>query len=399
MKKIILVAAGAVLIAGLAASWQPAEANCGNARILASRSITGETYLFTPGGPHQGANFPDSALNDPRGQFWSAGYGNPTGVTPPNNDSGTNAGETGYYNDVDCAGGGACAWLENQYDGFGAFVEDNYAGASHWNTPGTDGCIDFDGADGNHNATGLPDTNQCSVILVDDDDDNGGGFFLLAAQGPDSNGTFNYYFNEGFGHVDTVGNVNLAPIPVPRILSSSSVSAFSKNLTVVVDCPIGPAAGVYNSCSPAESENAQLTGAGRIGYRLYSATTAPNVIPTGVDSRDLPSALPQDDDGNPTGWAAHAGGFAACGQPVNINVSCSQNSFIHLCTSLVFDDPLGTGAFDPEWETTTCSSNAVPIGCGPDMADPSDPILRHDRKPDPADRGAKDRDRNVRGGR
>jgi hypothetical protein len=394
MKKLILVAVGAALVAGLAASLQPTEAACGSPRTILSVTQTGGTYLYTPGGPHQGAAFPDAALNDPRGQFWSVGNGNPVSGAPPNNDSGSRSGETNFY-----PGPGSSNWLENGYDGFGAYIADFYGG-SHWNYPGTDGCVDFDGTV----TTETPDPNQCTAVLIDDDDDNGGGFFIFAAQAP--NATANYNFNEAFGDVGSNGSADLVPIPRPNITGSASLGTNTKQVTVTVPCPIGPAGGVYSACSPAQPENAALVGPGRTGYRLYQVTTPPNVLLNGVDSRDLPSTLPEDDDGNPSNWAAFdmdgagpltVGSSAVCGQPVTFTVTCTADAWIHLCASLVFDDDPDTGAFDPEWETSNCSADAVPIGCGPTMVDfpTEEPTIK--RKPSTDDRRPTERERPTRG--
>jgi hypothetical protein len=357
---------------------------------------TGGTYLYTPGGPHNGqASYPDSALNDPRGQFWSVGNGNPASGSPPNNDSGSNSGEVQYVQ----GSGGASNWLENGYYGAGAYIAD-FHGASHWQYPGTDGCVDFDGSVGG--AVETPDPNQCTAVLIDDDDDNGTGFFVLGAQAPDGNS--NYPFNAAFGNLGANGSLDLSAIPAPNITGSASQGPLQKLITVTVPCPIGPGGGVYSNCSPAQAENAALVGTGRTGYRLYKVTTAPDVLLNGVDSRDLPSALPLDDDGNPSGWVTVdmddggplvAGSSAVCGQPVTFTVTCSGDSWIHLCASLVFDDDPDTGGFDPEFETSNCSADAVPIGCGPTMVDlPAEPTIK--RKPSVDDRRGSERERTPR---
>jgi hypothetical protein len=368
MKKLILVAVGVALVAGLAASLQPAEAACGSARAIQSITGTGSAGFFTPGYDSNGySNFA------PRGSFWSLGYGNATGATPPNNDSGSNSGGTNFY-----VGTGAGNWLENGYAGVPSYFDDYYGG-NHWQIPGTDGCIDFDGSDGDHVGVGAPDQDQCNVILVDDDDNNGVGYFLLAAQSADNLG--NYKFNEALGNT----NVNLAAIPVPIITASSSVSATVKNVTVVVPCPVGPAQGVYANCQPAQ--NTQLSSS--INYQLYSKTTAVGNAPTGAGSRDLPPVVSVSDAGNPTGWLLQAGGAGQCGVPVDTTLDCTGNPDVSvwLCASLVVDG----------FETTNCSANAVRVDCGPNLANPDEPFIKRD-KPRIGDRPGSGRD-GGRGGR
>jgi hypothetical protein len=383
MRRGILVLS-ALTVIGVACT--EAGAACVAARLLASRSITGESYLFTPGGPFGTDGL---ALNDPRGQFWSAGYGNPSGPAPPNNDCGRNAGETSFYNEAYCAAGGSCSWLENGYEGYGAFIEDFY-GTSHWNTPGTDGCIDFDGSDGNHIDSGLPDPDQCTVVLIDDDDDRGVGYFLFAAQGPDGFGTANYYFNEAFADQD----VSLVRIPVPVITQAYSITQYEERLTVVTPCPTGVRDGLFLACDPETNERLSAN----IGTRLYMARTAPQVVPSGMDSRDLPTSLPLDDDGNPWGWVEVPNGSARCGEPATITITFDPfhlDDWISLCASLRFDDDPGTGPFDPEWETTSCSANSIPITII--HAQPADPVLPRD-KPD-VERRTTPRGRTASGAR
>ena len=373
MKKVILIAVGVALVAGLAAGLQPAEAACGLGYVVNSVNSNGATRLFTPGNPFDVGNL-DRANNYPNASFWSLGYGNTASAVPPNNDSGTNSGGTSFY----AGTGGSSNWFEMGYYGAGSYLGDYYNSA-HWQYPGTDGCIDFDGTNGNHSNAGAFDTAQCNVVLVDDDDDAGTGYFLLASQSPSAGG--DYFMNLAL--TGGAGTVNLSPIPVPQITGSSSVSALVKNLTVVVPCPVGPAQGVYANCLP--GDNTLLNNG--IGVQLYSTTTGVNLPPGGARSRDLPSVVAVSDGGNPSGWAPLAGGAGACGAPLAVTVSCVSDSSIWLCASLVADG---------DFETGNCSGNAVRVDCGPTLANPDEPVIKRDK---PSIDRRENRDRGSRDGR
>jgi hypothetical protein len=357
MKKIILSAAGALVIAGLAASWQPAEASCVGARLVSSINPLGRSDFVTPGAPHTPYPGGGGLTYYARGWFWALGTGNQGGL---GNDSGSNSGEQNYYGQPL----GSYNWLkvgpnDQTYEsGF-------FGGSNHWQYPGVDGCIDLTGSDPD-----LPDVRQCNLVLVDDDDWDGNGYFVLIAQGNDDAG--DYFTNRATGNT----TVTLAPIPAPRITGSSAPNDQTRNLTVVVDCPVGPAGGLYLNCD-ADQNNSIATG---LRYQLYSVNGLINgsAAPDGDRSRDLPGGFlaPATGPDNPSGWTPVPSGSAVCGQPVNVSVSCTGQESVYLCSQLIVD-PASAGGFP----TTNCSANAVRVACGPNLAEPSDPIVRPSKEP------------------
>lgn len=177
MKKVILFAAVAVAMLGMAA-LQPAMAACGSPRTFSSiASATAYSYIYTPGYP-----FPNgrSTSDNVEGLFWSFSGGDPAlGV---GNDS-------GLLDGAALAPDGYAAWLYP--GGTGAYLYPtaiySYNGYSNWADGRIDGCIDLDGSDG-----ALVDPDQCMVVLLTDEV-GGVGYFALIAQSP--TGTGNYLLN------------------------------------------------------------------------------------------------------------------------------------------------------------------------------------------------------------
>lgn len=157
MKKIMKITALAVLVLGVTAVLQPANAICSSARLISS----GYSYVVTPGceGVDCGSG-PSSVTDDVTGAFWSFGEGDETvgaGI-----DSGS---FTGFL---------------YVYPGYSALITSTWAA-----DPGIDGCIDA--------ANTAINPNKCMAVLVmDNSPATGEGAFALITAAPDSLTNFNF---------------------------------------------------------------------------------------------------------------------------------------------------------------------------------------------------------------
>jgi hypothetical protein len=339
---------------GLAASLMPAKAAC-SPRLMFTTTADNQSYFYTPGNPF-GAAQPGVLLGGGsttyylNGFFWSFGGGNP--VVGLGNDNGANKGN--YYSN----------WLHPRAPSTGpAFVG---GGSGHWAYPGTDGCIDFDGSNGNHTTAGLPDVNECNIIVLNDlQGDN--AYFGVFAVAPNPNNALNFEYTTVTGFPNPL---NLAVLPKPQVISSTPFGGGQVSMTVRVDPgPLTPANGFYLHCSPAQNA-AILTG-----WRLYTRS-----VPTGAPKPSSPTgrALDQSTDGTFPNFPASApilppwvlnGGTHPIGVDASITVPCNDDNDFFMCATLTFGGASNiTGAAD--WELKFCSMNSTRVQCGPNLADP-----------------------------
>lgn len=355
MKNILRIAVGAALLLGLAASMQPAEANCGAARAF----TTLPNRFSTPGapfGPNGYAVSPDFA-----GSFWSLaplpGGGNPANAL--GNDSGALTGPTGGFG-TPLPPGPSSLWIYPGFGGAGAYIGQS---TGHWQTPGSDGCIDNDGSTGGCSPA---ETGQCMVALLTDDDQAGHGFFAVLAK------TANTAGGNGLGVCDydfstlTSGDFQLAAVPKPEIRGSTRNGANSVDVSVRVSLP---SSGFFLGCSPAQNAAIQAATA-----KLYLRQ---------VLGHDTTNANP---DRNKNTWVSASGDI-----PLNTNTTITltcggTDTDYYLCSTLKV--PTGNGQF---YELDNCSSDSLTIECGPNLAQPQERPRRTSPKSQaaPAPRGGR----------
>jgi hypothetical protein len=361
MRRLLTIAAGLVLVMGLAAALAPAEASCLAARGIISTTTSNQSYLFTPGNPfapnyaqyvRPGGGTVTYYMN---GDFWAFGGGNP--IVGVGVDSGSFKGQFTAL--------GNPAWLNTGY--FGGQQAFLGGGTGHWQTGGIDGCITTTGTD----PLG-PDGGECNVVLLQDEDGSGTetGFFALLATDQNSTQEFEYTVATGFPVA-----INLAPIPKPQITGSARVPPDDVNLTVTVSTTIDPAHGFYLNCSP--TQNAALPD----GYRLY-ARRVPRLTPKPAqhNTRWINQALHLVPGPPLPPWNPLTPAKVPLGQPANVLVDCTGNEDVWIGASLTFG---GVAAGAPNYETKIVSMNSTKIECGPNSAEPK-PLERPARQPKPS---------------
>jgi hypothetical protein len=354
---------GLAAVVALVGSMLPAEAACNAARQL----TTSGSAILSPGQPFYPDNdSSDGCLTDygtlrvcggtmtylANGFFWAWGGGNP--IIGQGHDNGANKGD--IYNN----------WLILSY-------YPNYAqfgGAfSHWQYPGTDGCISQTGSSAG--ANGNPDFQECLVVVLNDLNGPDGSFLALSV---DPNAGFDFEFSPGKGFPNPL---NLVPVPKPEVLSSTLAGA---NVNLSVQLPVGS-----TSLTRANGFDFKCHGnPGEIltGYKIYSRvwaglnnTTVPPE-PAAGDSRAL---TPNGDFPSTPPWVLRSGpNPVPIGSPVNITVPCNGGN-VALCATLTFGGPSNeVGAAD--WELKYCSGSSSVITCDPTLANPG-PKPKIGRKP------------------
>jgi hypothetical protein len=343
MKRLIQLAIALALTVGLAATMMPAEAACGAARQVTGATPGNTQGIFTPGNPFSpnsdGETTPYGSTTSYyiNGWFWSFGGGNP--IEGLGNDNGQNKGYFGSN------------WL---YVGFVPNPSFMGGGGAHWQYPGTDGCIDFDGS-----ANPLLDPNQCNVVVLHDF--NGpAGFFAVQAKNPNGSGNYEYNATTGFPQPLT-----LSPIPKPFYVNSTRVGT-TMNVTVKVQAgPLDPAHGFYLQCPNTPNFPGNLLA----GYRLYSTTVPSGAKPVCADSRvTAPGGTGFFGCSGAKAWTPVPGGSAADNVPVNFTIPCDAATDVYLCATLLFG---GNAPGAAPWEMKYCSMNATPLECDPQIADPN----------------------------
>jgi hypothetical protein len=366
MKKLMQFTIAIALVLGVAASLMPAQAACSSARVISTLSSSGDSHLFTPGNPfkpnyvYNQAALGGSVTYYVNGVFWSWGGGNP--VVGLGNDNGSLKGGWDFTHPPYLL---SSNWLKPgyapnppDYPGYAAFIGGQF---SHWQYPGTDGCIDKDGTN-----TGLPDVGECNVVLLNDMNGDNAYFAALAvtAQGAGT-GAFEYTPGSGFP-----ASISLAPVPKPTIVSSTNGVG---SVTLTVGLPAGstsilPANGFYLQCHAADT---------LAGWKLYTRTIpAGTPKPSQVNSRAL-GPIPGKPFPALPPWVSVTANEVAIGATTQLTVPCSDTpgsaQDVFLCATLTFGGTCTTaacGGTAQHYELKYCSPNSTRITCDPNLADP-----------------------------
>lgn len=267
-RKFFGVALGLLMIAAVA---MPANAACGNARLLVS------SYVLTPGSVYTYQVSGNTVTDMFAGSWWALGFGD--AASPGGNDSGTFT---------------ALEWMGNLVDsGYFAYMNTTWAV-----DPRIDGCID---------AT----TATCTAVQLTDVDPTSGDpvFALLSAE----QDTFkNYEFGGG-------AQITLAPLPAVQIANSTRVG----DTGIIVDVAAIDAAGFDGGLYL----DANCTGAvgGGVGIELL----VPGVC---FYSQSLPrgSQPPTDTSTATGGWVAVDAGCIPFGSPASLPVACTGDSDVYV---------------------------------------------------------------------
>jgi len=361
-------AIGLIGIASLSGIQMTAEASCFVPRAITSWSANAASYLYTPGWPFaprcstRGAA-PSDGLYSCGGTmsyyaigfFWAWGGGSP--ITPGGVDCGFNAGKYGSN------------WLQLTYFPYSAFIG---GPASHWNTPGTDGCITQTGSNFHQ-----PDSSECLVVLLNDVD-GPNSFFLAMSVRPDP--FFDFQFNTTTGFPP---RLKLVRVPRPRIESAAALGGGTVQLQVSL--PVGSLTrtnGFDFKCHGAPGEI--LTG-----FKLYARSyPASGPEPLSGESRAVgPMPAPVPNAPAVTPWQLVSGPSPVpLGTEVSVEVPCSDTENVVLCATLTFGGPSNLQVpGNPDWELLYCSHSSAPISCGTTFANPGQKNeVRHpDRLPGP----------------
>jgi len=336
------------MVAAVVTSSTPAHAACTAARAITSATSTANaSYLFSPGNPFLPAADTDCYTDPQGGQqhlcggsvtyfvngfFWAFGAGNPAAGLGA--DSGTNKG--GYGSN----------WLQTSYYPYFASIGGS---SSHWQYPGTDGCITETG--NSSGATGLPDSQECLVLVLEDMNGPTGSFLAMSAP---PNQAFDFEFTPATGFP---AELNLVPTPKP-VITSAFISGDACNL--VVSLPLGAltrANGFDFKCHGAPGEI--LTG-WKLYYRAYPFSFPE---PQSAVSRALvpPPGFP------PTPPWIGLGGRSPIGTPKVVQFP--KGSYQVLCATLTFGGP-SNAAGATDWELKYCGASSSPILCDNILAEP-----------------------------
>jgi hypothetical protein len=305
----------AVFVLGLLLSVaQPAQAECGLARLIRSISPTGFSYIQTPGVvPTIGTS--SSVTTGAAGSFWILGNGDPT-AHPAGDEQGVDSGSWpaveggyGYY---------YYGWVTFGLSPYAAYAY-SAAISGTWAADGRiDGCPD-------------PVPNACIAVLISDQHD-GVGYFAMITKARDLNGNY---------ELTQAGNApyDLVQIPKLAIDDSNTVSPSLVSLLVTGPDAASLAAGLYldGGCpSPIA------------GYKVRAQN-----IPEGGGA---PSDRARD------AWT-EVSGTVPLGTQTSVEVGCTGNTDVYLATSVVFDSG---------YELELVGENSTRVACGPTIADPAD---------------------------
>lgn len=367
MRNVSRFVLGLAAVAALVVSTLPAEAACGAARNITT--IGGA--VVSPGAPHTpNADSSDGCISDygtlnvcggtltylANGVFWAWGGGNP--AIGLGHDNGTNKGDIssnwlqlGYYPDLPAQIGG-------QF--------------SHWQYPGTDGCITETGS--SSGATGLPDGQECMVVLIEDLNGPNASFLALSVI-PNAGADFEITPANGFP-----AQLNLVATPKPQVVSSSVVGP---NVNLTVQLPVGSTAltranGFDFKCHGAPGEIL-------IGYKVYSrqwAAAGNGTVPPEPAAGDSRAITPVGGFPATPPWVLRSGPAPVpVGSPTSFTVPCNGGN-VSLCATLAFGGPSNAVGAAP-WETKYCSMSSTTVTCDPTMANPT-PKPKVGRKAAPA---------------
>lgn len=309
----------AVFVLGLLlAVAQPAQAECGFARLVRSIDTTGYSYVATPGvTPTIGVI--SSVTNGAKGAFWILGNGNPT-PHPAGDELGADngswpavEGSYGYY---------YYGWLTFGLSPY-AYYPYSAAVSGTWAQDGRiDGCPD-------------PIPNACIAILLNDELD-GVGYFALITKARDANGNY---------ELVQPGNAPYNMVQIPKLGIDGSTTIDATKVSLDVSGPDGAAiaAGLY--LDPGCPDPVA-------GYRVRSQGLAPGSNPPGSRAiGDWTDVSPVDQNPIPLGT------------PDTVEVTCAGNTDVYLAASLLFDS---------NFELDLVGENSTRVACGPTIADPDD---------------------------
>lgn len=260
-----LLAGLCVLAGSLGSAWPACTTTVG---YFASYS-----YVVSPG-----LNTPQSIES----LFWALGHGDP---------SSPGGADNGSWEDTDVVGGGIPGWLLHGTGG-------NYLQGTWFSSPEIDGCFEGRIAPGK--------SKEIMVAAFTDEDTLPRGYFAVAAVQLTGSGIF--------FHFTFPTDIDLIPIPYPRILGSRRVGPHEVELDVR-----GPSLA---ELSPAVFTDGSATAAELLsGFRIYEHPR----VPGGVD--------PKRSD---PGWVPVAAS-APLGQSVTFTLACGCDSASLLAIALVFD--------------------------------------------------------------
>lgn len=308
----------AVFVLGLLlAVAQPAQAECGLARLIRSAQPGQFSYIVTPGvTPVIGAS--SSVTTGASGSFWIIGNGNPA-AHPAGDEQGVDNGSWpaveggyGYY----YYGWVTFGLSPYAYYAYSAVISGTWAADGR-----IDGCPD-------------PVPNACIAVLVSDQN-NGVGYFAMITKARDNNGNY---------ELAQAGNApyNLVQIPKLAIDDSNTISDSLVSLLVTGPDAASLAAGLYldPGCpSPIA------------GYKVRA-----QAVGTG-------GGAPEDRARGDWQDVTPGGTSIPLGQQATVEVGCAGNSDVYLATSVVFDSG---------FELDLVGENSTRVACGPTIADPDD---------------------------
>jgi hypothetical protein len=356
MKNLSRLALGLAVVAVIVAT-QPAQAACGAARVI----TTNGGALVSPGGPHTpNSDSPDGCAPTPginymcgatltyyaNGVFWAWGGGNPNlGL---GHDSGANKGQYGSN------------WLFLNYYPYNSQIGGQF---SHWQYPGTDGCITETGS--SSGAAGLPDPNECMIVLVEDLNGPNASFLAMSV-GPNAATDFEFTPGTGFPPV-----LNLAPLPKPEVLSSTLAGP---NVNLTVRLPVGS-----TSLTRANGFDFKCHGApGEIltGYKVYTREwpgAGNGTVPAEPKAADSRARTPFGPFPATPPWTLRTGpNPIAPGANASFSVPCNGGN-VAICATLTFGGPSNEpAAANIHWETKYCSQSSTTVTCEPTLANPTD---------------------------
>lgn len=313
MNRITRIAALAVLVMGVAATLQPANAICGSPRNFKS-----DSYIVTPGCEAIDCTA-GSMTSEAQGVFWGIGDGDPTvGV-------GIDNGTFTFF--------GGNSW-GIPYPGYPVLIN------SHWQRAGIDGCIDF--------APGV----RCMAILLSDTAQNTGsaspaGAFALMTDRPDD-ATVSFDFSEP-GNAD----ITLLTLPTLRITDSARTGGGTGvDLTVNGISAADIAGGLY-----LDPECPDLNANLILGYQVYTRST-----PRGAGA-------PTDNDA--TNWTP-AGPVVPLGSPSTFSLACDGETDKYITGGVVFDSAFANTWVSGQSLKVECGVNLA----DPENVNPTKPRSR-----------------------
>jgi hypothetical protein len=330
MKRSCRIAFLATALLGASVSAQPTLAHCFfKARIFSSSGSLNEftqiSYVETPGiGPGQGIKG-SRVTAKLTGNFWILGEGDPDDFPTMGTDDGAPTTWGALENGIDILTGGT-GWVINYAsEGFpGAVIAGTWA-----QDPRIDGCPDL-----------LLESLTCHAMFLADENGRD-GFFAAMTERERSDGNYDFSRLEGLP-------LTLSFMPPPRITGSSRQG---RDVSVAVGPPLMEdiAAAFYldSTCGPVLA-----------GYRLYL-----QVVPRGS-----PAPMVRER----RAWQAATGPLPLDAAP-RIVVDCSSTARQDVFLAQTF-------VFESGFELPYVSRQSTRIECGPNLAEPQEPLRRRPRR-------------------